>query len=236
MEQKGIEIKVGIVIFICMVMLVGLLIAVGGKGLFKKTYDVKVRFAFTDGLEENAPVRFAGVEVGKVTGIMVIPETESKREDGRIEVTLRLDKGLILHKDCKIRLATLGLMGERYISLSPGRGVAEIVEQGDVLRGEDPLEMSQVIAQGKEVLGNLKDITDSLSDNLEAILTRLENLLNNADTILAQNQEDIRESIKNLKETTLHAKEFARKINEKPNAIIWGYKEKGDTYKERRER
>lgn len=191
MKQKGIEIKVGLVIFICMVMLVALLVVVGGSGLFKKTYEVKARFALIDGLEGNATVRFAGVEVGKVTGIRVIPEEEAAQKDvARVEVTLSVDKDLVLHDDSKIRLRTLGLMGGKYVSITPGTIGSPKVKAGDVLRGEDPLEMAELM------------------------------------NMLASNREDIEEIIKNLKETTQNAEEFTRKINEKPNALIWGYKEK----------
>lgn len=258
MEQKGIEVKVGLVIFICMVMLVALLVIVGGSNLFKKTYEVKVRFALTDGLEENALVRFAGVEKGKVTGIRVIPE-EAGKDMARVEVTLRIDNDLILHEDSKIRLGTLGLMGGKYVSIIPGTIDSPRVKPGDVLRGKDPLEMGELMEEGRKVLTNLENITTGLSDivssnkehidetivnmwnisralseNLEDIMARLEGLLNNADTMLASNQEDIRETIKNLRETTQNVKEFTRKINEKPNAIIWGYK--GKRTKERQKK
>ncbi len=252
MQYKGLEIKVGLVIFISMVMLVALLMVVSGKGLFKNTYEVRVRFTLTDGLEDNAPVRFAGVEVGKVTGIRFIPEREAQEKDmARVEVILRVDNGLMLHNDCKIRLGALGLMGGKFVSISPGTVASPVVKPGDVLRGEDPYEMTELMAEGRDVLANLKNITTDLSDivgsnkgnidetivnmrnistslseNLETILTRLENLLNNADEMLASNREDIREIVKNLRDTTKDAKEFAGKINEKPNALIWGYREK----------
>jgi len=222
MKQKGIEIKVGLVIFICMVMLIALLVVVGGSGLFKKTYEVKARFALTDGLEDNATVRFAGVEVGKVTGIRVIPEEEAAQKDvARVEVTLSVDEDLVLHEDSKIRLRTLGLMGGKYVSITPGTIGSPKVKAGDVLRGEDPLEMAELMKEGREVLANLKTITTDLSQ---------------IGGMLASNREDIEEIIKNLKETTQNAEEFTRKINEQPNAMIWGYKEKKSTYREKRKR
>lgn len=252
MKQKGIEIKVGLVIFICMVMLITLLVVVGGSGFFKKTYEVKARFALTDGLEDNAAVRFAGVEVGKVRGIRVIPEEEAAQKDAaRVEVTLSVDEDLVLREDSKIRLRTLGLMGGKYVSITPGTIDSPRVKAGDVLRGEDPLEMAELMKEGGNVLANLENITAGLSDivtnnkehidetivnlweiskalsqNLEGILTQLEDLLNDTDEMLLSNREDIRETIKSLRETMQNAKEFARKINEKPNALIWGYKEK----------
>ena len=222
MQSKALEIKVGLVIFICMVMLVGLLMAVGGSNFFKKTYEVKVRFALTDGLEDNATVRFAGVEIGKVIDIRVVPEEEAgEKNTARVEVILRVDNDLILHRDSKVRLGTLGLMGGKYVSISPGTIESPLVKPGDVLRGEDPLQISELMEEGRKVLANLEDITTDLTDIV---------------SMLASNREDIKETIKNLRETTQSAKEFTRKINEQPNALIWGYKEKKKTYRERREK
>lgn len=262
MQSKNLEIKVGFVIFLCMVMLVALLVIVGGRGFLKNAYEVKVRFALADGLENNAPVRFAGVEKGKVTGIRIIPEEQASQNDkARVEVTLMVDKDLVLHEDSRIRLGTAGLMGGKYVSISPGTIESPKLKPGDVLRGEDPLEITDLLEDGRNVLANLKDITTGLNDiisnnkdeidetivnlwdisnalskNLEGILTKMEDFLNNADTLVTLNQEDIRETIENLRDTTQNAKEFTRKINEKPNAIIWGYKEKKSAYKERRKR
>jgi phospholipid/cholesterol/gamma-HCH transport system substrate-binding protein len=252
MEYKNIEIKVGLMIFICMVMLGGLLLFVGGKDLFKKTYEVKVRFAFTDGLEDNAPVRFAGVEVGKVTAVRIIPEKEVDKNDiAMVEVTLKIDKDLVLRQDGRIGLNTMGLMGGKYVSLSGGTMASPAVKPGQTLRGEDPLEMARLMEEGREVLTNLKkvslalgeiisnnkaeidetiinlrNISKGLSDNLEGILIRLESLLNNTDAVLTANREDIRETIKNLKEATDNAREFTRKIKERPSTLLWGSREK----------
>lgn len=252
MEQsKDLEIKVGLMIFVSMVMLVGLLLLVGGKDFFKKTYEVKARFAFTDGLENNAPVRFAGVEVGKVTSIRIIPEEEVDKNDiAMVEVTLKIDKDLVLRQDGRIGLNTMGLMGGRYVSLSPGTMASPAVKPGETLRGEDPLEMARLMEEGREVMTNLKktsgalgeiisnnkadidetiinlrNISKGLSENLEGILVRLEKFLTNSDEILTANREDIRETIKNLKEATDNAREFTRQIKERPSALLWRSKE-----------
>lgn len=77
-----------------------------------------------------------------------------------------------------------------------------------------------------ETVITIRNLSKVLSENLEDILSQLKGLLNNGDTILTSNQDDIRETIENRRETTQHAKEFTRKIDEQPNALIWGYRTK----------
>jgi phospholipid/cholesterol/gamma-HCH transport system substrate-binding protein len=116
MGKKGIETLVG---FFVLLGLLGLLFLalkaanLGGVG-GRDTYAVTARFDNIGGLKVRAPVRTAGVTVGRVTGITL----DSKTFQG--VVTLDIDRGFQFPKDTAAKILTSGLLGDQYIGLEPG--------------------------------------------------------------------------------------------------------------------
>src|SRR5687767_6469940 len=69
---------------------------------------VDVIFDSVAGLEKKSGVRVAGVRVGKVADIRL-------RDDGRARVTLELEEGVKLRQGAHARIASLGMLGKKYI-------------------------------------------------------------------------------------------------------------------------
>lgn len=91
------------------------------------TYSVKASFDNIGGLKVRAPVKSAGVVVGRV---------ESIRFDGgeyQAEVTMALDKRLSFPRDTFATINTSGLLGEQYVSLEVG-GDPQMLKAGDTIR------------------------------------------------------------------------------------------------------
>ena len=74
MATRTTEIKVGLFVVASAVVLLAGLVFIAGSGLFKEKDTYLARFAFSSAIEENALVRMAGVEVGRVTGIAMVRE------------------------------------------------------------------------------------------------------------------------------------------------------------------
>ncbi|GAB4170664.1 MAG: outer membrane lipid asymmetry maintenance protein MlaD [Rhodocyclaceae bacterium] len=92
-----------------------------------ETYSVKARFDNIGGLKVRAPVKSAGVVVGRI---------ESIRFDGGeylAEVSLALDRRYRFPRDTFATINTSGLLGEQYVSLEVG-GDAKMLEPGDVIK------------------------------------------------------------------------------------------------------
>lgn len=90
----------------------------------KKGYPLFVNFDSVAGLEKRAVVRMAGVKVGFVKKITL--------KETRAEVLLNIDSRVKVDQDSKVTLASLGLLGEKYIEIMPGGGL-EFCQPGDVL-------------------------------------------------------------------------------------------------------
>ena len=83
-----------------------------------------VNFNSVAGLEKRAVVRMAGVKIGFVKKITL--------KETRAEVLLNIDSRVKVDQDSKATLASLGLLGEKYIEIMPGGGL-EFCQPGDVL-------------------------------------------------------------------------------------------------------
>jgi len=92
-----------------------------------ETYTVSAEFDNVGGLKPRAPVKSAGVIVGRVSSIALDPRTF------RGVVTMELEKRYAFPKDTSASILTAGLLGDQYIGLNPG-GDDENLAAGDVIR------------------------------------------------------------------------------------------------------
>ncbi|MFT4436739.1 outer membrane lipid asymmetry maintenance protein MlaD [Caballeronia sp. 15715] len=93
---------------------------------FQPTYAVKLKFDNIGGLKPRAPVKSAGVTVGRVDTIGFDQNTYQAL------VTIDLDKQYQFPKDSSAKILTSGLLGEQYIGLEPG-GDDQMLKAGDTI-------------------------------------------------------------------------------------------------------
>lgn len=126
MQRKSLDVWVGLFVLLGALALMFLALKAGNmSGLsFAPSYAVAARFDNIGGLKPRAPVKSAGVVVGRVESIAF--------DDQRFQaiVTLRLDAGVQFPKDSSAKILTSGLLGEQYIGLEPG-GDTKNLQAGD---------------------------------------------------------------------------------------------------------
>ena len=115
-----------------------------------KGYEVKAKFSNCTGLRVGSPVMMAGVEIGRITRIGL--------EDYEASVTMAIQSGLLLQEDGMASIKTKGLIGEKYIEITPGADTKTIAA-GGVLRNTEPaLDIESLIS--KFVHGSLPSGTN----------------------------------------------------------------------------
>jgi phospholipid/cholesterol/gamma-HCH transport system substrate-binding protein len=87
---------------------------------FSETYQVLAKFDNIGGLKVRAPVKSAGVVVGRVALVSF------DDQEYQAVVTLAMNKGFTFPKDTSAKILTAGLLGEQYIGLSPGGDSAKL--------------------------------------------------------------------------------------------------------------
>ncbi len=129
MERTTLDLWVGIFVVMGIAALLTLAMKVGNLSTYNSeaTYTVTADFQNIGGLKVKAPVKSAGVLVGRVSNI----EFDTKRFEA--VVTLSLDKRYSFPKDTSASVLTSGLLGEQYIGLDAG-GDEQNLQQGDKIK------------------------------------------------------------------------------------------------------
>jgi phospholipid/cholesterol/gamma-HCH transport system substrate-binding protein len=106
----------------------------GGGG-----YRVTVDFPSVGGLKAGSSVEIAGVEIGRVEKIGLV--------DYQARVTLRLQAGVKLQEDSIASIKTKGLIGERYVRISPGGSEKIIGPNGKIREVEAPVDFEELLSK-----------------------------------------------------------------------------------------
>jgi phospholipid/cholesterol/gamma-HCH transport system substrate-binding protein len=129
MSKRGIETMVGLFVLLGLAGALFLSLKAANLASFgeRKGYTVSAKFDNIGGLKPRAPVRSAGVTVGRVKRIRL----DAKTYQG--VVTMEIDDDMRFPKDSSAKILTSGLLGDQYIGLEPGADEKELVA-GDVIR------------------------------------------------------------------------------------------------------
>jgi len=148
-KKYYIELTAGIFVFISLLCVGYLTIKLGKMELIgNKYYSIKARFSKITGLKTGNEVRISGVEVGRVKDIILNPK------DFSVIVVMEIRKDIKLSDDSIASIKTNGLIGDKYISISPG-GSDIYLSPGDmIVDTEPPVDFEELVS--KYVFGNVK--------------------------------------------------------------------------------
>jgi len=140
MEKTKLELVVGLFVFIGLVCLGYLSIKLGKLELVGgSVYEVEAQFNSASGLKPGSTVEIAGVEVGRVRGITLIED--------RAKVKLAVNNTVKLYTDTIASIKTRGIIGEKFLALSPGGG-GDLLKPGDTIRDtESGLDLEELVSQ-----------------------------------------------------------------------------------------
>ncbi|MFQ5657602.1 MAG: outer membrane lipid asymmetry maintenance protein MlaD [Candidatus Methylomirabilales bacterium] len=138
MRRMDLELVVGLFLLLGIFALSYISIRLGKMQVFGLGgYTVYANFATVGGLREGASVEIAGVEVGRVGDISLV--------NYRARVTMLINDEIQLEDDTIASIKTKGLIGEKYVLLSPG-GSDEIIPAGGRIREtEAPIDIEELI-------------------------------------------------------------------------------------------
>lgn len=153
------EFKVGLFVFLGLLIFFVIVFSISDFSL-KQGYTFSVRFNFVNGLEVSAPVRLAGVNVGEVKNIMVT------NNHPPVQVLLWVKKGVFIKRNSQVYISSLGLLGEKYIEISPGDSKT-LIKNGEVIIGCDPISVQEFSQLGKKTIRKI----DKMITNLEEIIS-----------------------------------------------------------------
>jgi phospholipid/cholesterol/gamma-HCH transport system substrate-binding protein len=231
MQYYRSEIKTGIMAITCIILLMLATFYIGGATMFGTTYSLNVTYKNVGGLELDAPVQYAGLEVGSIKKIRVMDKTEKENfPNCTVVVTIQLDKSVKVKKDSKIAIKTMGFMGLKYLDITPGSDNAETISANSTVLGQTSQDMNDLMDSVAEIVNEIKPKTGSIvagidnligeNGSLQTTIVDLHKLVNDTDEVIVVNKEDIRKMIANLADTSNYLKQFAEDIKSNPWKLL----------------
>ena len=143
MKRATIDLWVGIFVTMGFAAIVFLALKVGNLASFdtKPSYHLDAAFDNIGGLKLRAPVKAAGVIVGRVESVKLDPKSYEA------VVSLRLDNGYQFSKDTIASILTSGLLGEVYIGLDAGGDPAMLADGGRITKTQSAVVLEKLISQ-----------------------------------------------------------------------------------------
>jgi phospholipid/cholesterol/gamma-HCH transport system substrate-binding protein len=143
MNKTILDLWVGLFVIVGFAALLFLTLKVGSMSTVKSSdsYEVTARFENIGGLKARAPVKSAGVVVGRVG------EVRFDNETYEAAITLRLDKRYAFPKDTSAAIMTSGLLGEQYIGLEAGGDSMKLKDKDRILITQDAVVLENLIGQ-----------------------------------------------------------------------------------------
>jgi len=143
MGKKSIEVLVGFFVLLGMLGLVFLALKAANLGSVGggDTYTLHASFDNIGGLKVRAPVRTAGVTVGRVTDIRL----DGKTFQG--VVSMEIARSYQFPKDSSAKILTAGLLGDQYVGLDPGGDDKNIAPGETVAQTQSAVVLENLIGQ-----------------------------------------------------------------------------------------
>lgn len=179
MSTPARETKVGILVATTAVLVVVFAWVLGVKNPLQRSVDFYVTYNFAGGIEVGSPVRVSGIKVGKVESIEFFAPTRATETvatktpgsatevsgvDGvvplKMKISIRNDAAKGVKADSQFFINIAGIIGERYIEVTPGSLDSPAVHDGQTLAGVDPPRIDQLISQSFDLAGKIKDLVE----------------------------------------------------------------------------
>ena len=143
MAKRTIEILVGLFVMLGLAALVFVSLKAANLTSFSNgdSYPLTARFDNIGGLKARAPVRSAGVVVGRITGISLDPKSYQG------VVAMEIQRDYQFPKDTSAKILTAGLLGDQYVGLEPGGEVDNLPAGGTIKQTQSAVVLENLIGQ-----------------------------------------------------------------------------------------
>jgi phospholipid/cholesterol/gamma-HCH transport system substrate-binding protein len=192
------EAKVGLFVLISSLIFVVAFVSIANVQLRGGLVRYKTYFSFAGGIEKGTVVRFGGLKTGAVADVRPWAEDPTK-----IEVLLDLKAGTPVRQDSVAAISTLGMIGENYVEITPGKKDSPPLPPGSTISSQEAVDfatltrrigamtqssealiidlhrnLNEISAKADQLIANLNELTGEKNrQNVEALLERSNRLV-----------------------------------------------------------
>lgn len=176
------ETKVGLLFLAAFIIVVGFAYVLGVLNPFSNSHTLYVAYNYAGGIEVGSPVRVMGIKVGKVRSIQFEPDLKMSNGEEvklKIEITVSKESWPTIRADSQFFINLAGVIGEKFLEISPGSTAKEMLTPGSLVRGEDPPRVDQLISQGYGLAGKILEFVNRNEGTLTETIDALNSLVTN---------------------------------------------------------
>ncbi|MBK8245686.1 MAG: MCE family protein [Saprospiraceae bacterium] len=214
--RLGLFILIGLSLFVLAIFIIG-----KQRNLFNPVFKINSTFYNVSGLQVGNNVRLFGINVGTVDQIIIINDSTV-----RVDMLIRTDVNRFIKKDSEIAIGSEGLIGDRLLIITQGSSDAEIVDDGDNLISEEPVETDAIMASLRVTAGNAEIISQELAEIMVKI--------NSGKGTLGRLIQDSTISA-NFNQTMVNLNKSSKGLNENMEAVKHNFLLKGYFNKKKKE-
>lgn len=218
------EIKIGLFLTGALLILAVIIFIVGdlAEAFRKPGYVLNVRISSALGLEKRSDVKMAGIRIGYVKDIVL--------DQRRARVVMNIYPRFKVAKGSRATLASLGLLGERFMEIVPG-GEPEYMVPGESMEGLPTVSFDQIGAlflsigdEIKQLSGSLKDVLGKNSETgLKQTLRNLSSLTAELNAFLSENKGGLGDTVRNASKAVEEVSLSLRQVSDNINKAVAEY-------------
>ncbi|MEI8345254.1 MAG: MlaD family protein [Candidatus Omnitrophota bacterium] len=160
MQKISLELKVGIFVVLGLTIL-GMLVFKAGDFYIKPGYTIRFVFKNITGIDQASSVKLAGVKVGEVKSVHVVRSVQGETQ---VEIEAWIAQGIFIEEDAKVRVNSLGLLGEKYIEILPGTSGSKTVSDSGTILGKTPFAVDDIVESTTRLMRKVEGTVDSLNN------------------------------------------------------------------------
>lgn len=181
------ETKVGLLFLAAVLMTIGFAYYLGKFNPFSSNYELRIAYNFAGGIEVGSPVRVMGIKVGKVKSIDFEPKLKMPDgEEVKLKIVISVERRAwkTIRQDSKFFINLAGVIGEKFIEISPGSLEKPEFKPGDLVRGEDPPRIDQLISQSYGLAGKVMEFFNQNESSVVDTINTINRLVLNLNKLL----------------------------------------------------
>jgi len=205
-----VEARVGAIFLIAVAIVVMFAYVIGSFTPFAQSHELTILYNYAGGIEVGSSVRVMGIKVGKVEFIEFDPSAKDAVGNEvklKMRITVSQKAWPTVRRDSKFFINIAGLIGEKFLEITPGTSTEPEFNPGDLVRGEDPPRVDQLISQSYGLAGKLIEMVDKNEGGVTRTLETLDKLVTNLNKTLIQMEKttknvEVAKILKNMEQIT----------------------------------
>ncbi len=170
MSQSRPQLKVGVFVFFCLILVAVLLVQFSkGTTFFRQTYTVILKTANVGGLRPRASVLMSGVQVGTISEIELSPQGTN------VSILLKIYNQYVIRNDARFVIEQSGFLGDQYVAIYPDKNQGMPLTNLAEMPAQEPFNLQEV---ARSASGFIKHIDDTASNLNAAIIDVRREVLN----------------------------------------------------------